>query len=112
MNWIDEIRKLRDERQLSDAQTAAELGVSKQFLSDVLSGKKQLSNKIKLKIWSRRERDLDRESLLAFLPSKVAEQLLEIDIAREKRRADALLGGEEGQKIGFLTSSHSEMSED
>ncbi|WP_157896556.1 helix-turn-helix domain-containing protein [Acidovorax carolinensis] len=98
MNWIDEIRKLRDERQLSDAQTAAELGVSKQFLSDVLSGKKQLSNKIKLKIWSRRERDLDRESLLAFLPSKVAEQLLEIDIAREKRRADALLGGGGGAK--------------
>jgi transcriptional regulator with XRE-family HTH domain len=93
MNWIDEIRKLRDELQLSDAQTAAELGVSKQFLSDVLTGKKQLSNKVKLKIWSRREHDLDRESLLAFLPYKVAEQLLEIDLAREKRRADALLGG-------------------
>lgn len=89
MNWIDEIKMLRDERQLSDAQTAAELGVSKQFLSDVLTGKKLLSNKVKLKIWSRREYDLDRDRLFAFLPSKVAEQLLEMELARGKRRADA-----------------------
>lgn len=91
MDWIDEIKKLRDERQLSDAQTAAELGISKPFLSEVLNGKKQLSVKLKMKIWSRREYDLDRDCLLAFLPSKVSEQLLEMELARGKRRADAFL---------------------
>lgn len=91
MDWIDEIKKLRDERQLSDAQTAAELGISKPFLSEVLNGKKQLSVKLKMKIWSRREYDLDRDCLLAFLPFKVSEQLLEMELARGKRRADAFL---------------------
>jgi len=91
MNWIDEIKKLRDERQFSDAQTAAELGISKPFLSEVLNGKKQLSTKLKMKIWSRREYDLDRDWLLAFLPSKVSEQLLEIELARGKHRANAFL---------------------
>ena len=42
MNWIEEIKKLRAPGQ-SDAGLAADLGVSKQFLSDVLAGKKELS---------------------------------------------------------------------
>ena len=31
MEWIEEIKKLRDERGLSDAEVGAELGMSKQF---------------------------------------------------------------------------------
>lgn len=51
MDWISEIKKLhRDDRNLSDAKTAAELGISKPFLSEVLNGKKELSAKLKLKI--------------------------------------------------------------
>lgn len=77
MDWIDEIRKLRASKSLSDSQCALELGVSKQFLSDVLAGKKPLSPKLKMKIWTLSERELGSADLLAFLPAKVADELIE-----------------------------------
>ncbi len=86
MDWISEIKKLRDDRNLSDAKTAAELGISKPFLSEVLNGKKELSAKLKLKILSLRTLDIDQDCLLAFLPSKVASQLTHLDKTRDGAR--------------------------
>lgn len=74
MNWIEEIKGLRAAGQ-SDANLAADLGVSKQFLSDVLNGKKELSLKLKLVVWKKLGRELNREAALALLPDKVARDL-------------------------------------
>jgi len=74
MNWIEEIKGLRAAGQ-SDASLAADLGVSKQFLSDVLNGKKELSLKLKLVVWKKLGRELNREAALALLPDKVARDL-------------------------------------
>jgi len=74
MNWIEEINSLRAAGQ-SDASLAADLGVSKQFLSDVLNGKKELSLKLKLVVWKKLGRELNREAALALLPDKVARDL-------------------------------------
>jgi transcriptional regulator with XRE-family HTH domain len=78
MNWIEEVKRFRDNNSLSDAQTAHELGVSKQFLSDVLAGKKPLSAKLKMKVWALLGHDLDDVDLLAFFPAKVATELQEM----------------------------------
>lgn len=75
MNWIEEIKKLRAPGQ-SDAGLAADLGVSKQFLSDVLAGKKELSLTKKLVVWKKLSRELDRDAALAFLPAKSADELV------------------------------------
>ncbi|KPF48760.1 hypothetical protein IP87_09715 [beta proteobacterium AAP121] len=77
MNWIEEIKSLRSPGQ-SDSALAAELGVSKQFLSDVLAGKKELSLQKKLLVWKRLGRELDREAALAFLPAKAADELVRL----------------------------------
>lgn len=82
MKWTEEIIKLRDERGLSDSEVGAELGMSKQFTSDILLGKAPIGMSLKLKIWSRRAYDLNRERLLAFLPEKVAEEIHAIELAR------------------------------
>lgn len=91
MKWIEEIEKLRDERGLSDAEIGAELGMSKQFTSDILRGKAPIGTKLKLKIWSRRAYDLNRDRLLAFLPDKVADELRAVEIERSQNAAAALL---------------------
>lgn len=77
MNWIEEVKKLRAAGQ-SDAGLAADLGVSKQFLSDVLAGKKELSFEKKLVVWKRLGRALDSDAALAFLPAKYAEELVHL----------------------------------
>jgi len=82
MEWIEEIKKLRDERGLSDAEVGAELGMSKQFTSDILLGKAPVGMKLKLKIWGRRNYDLNRDRLLAFFPEKVASEIHEIELER------------------------------
>lgn len=91
MKWTEEIVKLRDERGLSDAEVGAELGMSKQFTSDILLGKAPIGTKLKLKIWSRRAYDLNRDRLLAFLPDKVAEEVQAIELERGQRAAATLL---------------------
>lgn len=91
MKWIEEIEKLRDERGLSDAEIGAELGMSKQFTSDILRGKAPVGTKLKLKIWSRRAYDLNRDRLLAFLPEKVADEVRAVEIERSQQVAVAML---------------------
>lgn len=91
MKWIEEIEKLRDERGLSDAEIGAELGMSKQFTSDILRGKAPIGTKLKLKIWSRRAYDLNRDRLLAFLPEKVADEVRAVEIERSQQAAAAML---------------------
>lgn len=91
MKWIEEIEKLRDERGLSDAEIGAELGMSKQFTSDILRGRAPVGTKLKLKIWSRRAYDLNRDRLLAFLPEKVADEVRAVEIERSQQAAAAML---------------------
>jgi transcriptional regulator with XRE-family HTH domain len=91
MKWIEEIEKLRDERGLSDAEIGAELGMSKQFTSDILRGKAPIGTKLKLKIWSRRAYDLNRDRLLAFLPEKVADEVCAVEVERSQQAAAAML---------------------
>lgn len=91
MRWTEEIEKLRDERRLSNAEIGAELGMSKQFISDILLGKAPIGTKLKLKIWGRRAYDLNRDRLLAFLPEKVAEEVRAVEIARGHDRAEKLI---------------------
>lgn len=87
MNWIEEINSLRAAGQ-SDASLAADLGVSKQFLSDVLTGKKELSLKLKLVVWKKLARELNREAALALLPDKVAKDL-------QQAHEEVLLSGQD-----------------
>lgn len=91
MNWIEEINSLRAPGQ-SDASLAADLGVSKQFLSDVMTGKKELSLKLKLHVWRKLRRELSREAALAFLPAKVAQDLQQAhdELVQRGENQDAL----------------------
>ena len=91
MNWIEEIKQLRAPGQ-SDAGLAADLGVSKQFLSDVLAGKKELSLKKKLVVWKKLGRELDRDAALAFLPAKAAEELV-------RRHRDTAAAGQDAVEL-------------
>lgn len=91
MNWIEEIKQLRAPGQ-SDAGLAADLGVSKQFLSDVLAGKKELSLKKKLVVWKKLGRELDRDAALAFLPAKAAEELV-------RRHRDSAAAGQDAVEL-------------
>ncbi len=91
MNWIEEIKRLRAPGQ-SDAGLAADLGVSKQFLSDVLAGKKELSLKKKLVVWKKLGRELDRDAALAFLPAKAAEELV-------RRHRDSAAAGQDAVEL-------------
>jgi len=91
MKWTEEIVKLRDERGLSDAEVGAELGMSKQFTSDILLCKAPIGTKLKLKIWSRRGYDLNRDRLVGFLPDKVADEVRAIEAERGQRSATTLL---------------------
>jgi transcriptional regulator with XRE-family HTH domain len=92
MNWIEEINTLRAPSQ-SDASLAADLGVSKQFLSDVLTGKKELSLKLKVMVWKKLGRELGREAALALLPDKVARDL-------EHAHHELLAGGQVQEALG------------
>ena len=86
-DWIPDIVALRDERGWNDAELAADLGVSKQFLSAILNRKKPVSWGLKVAIWGRRNYDLSRETLLALLPDEVATELIELDKKRGRTRA-------------------------
>jgi transcriptional regulator with XRE-family HTH domain len=77
LKWTEEIDRLRQTGQ-SDASLAGDLGVSKQLLSAVLKGAKELSPKLKASIWARvkGERELNTDRALAFLPEEKAQALL------------------------------------
>lgn len=82
MDWILEITKLCNDRGLSNAKLAVELGFSKQYLSHVLTEAKQPSPELKFQVWSRLNHRLTPENLLGFLPSDVATKLRHLDKMR------------------------------
>lgn len=77
LEWSEEINRLREDGQ-SDAALAAALGFSKQLLSAVFNGSKELSPKLKASIWARvkGQRRLDTDIALAFLQREKAEAVL------------------------------------
>lgn len=85
MDWAEEIRKIRDSKGLSDAKTAAELGVSKQYLSAVLTQAKEPSKGFKIKVWSMLNRELDVPSALLFLKQDEAAEILKIDSDKDSQ---------------------------
>ncbi len=97
INWVEEIKQLRDGLGFSDARLAKELGFSKQYLSHVLTLSKPPSPSLKLCIWSRCNYKLSQESLLAFLPTDVAHTLCHLDKARDPAK---------GKPVSMPTQSH------
>ncbi len=77
LEWNEELNRLRDDGQ-SDAGLAGVLGFSKQLLSAVFKGTKELSPKLKASLWPRVKgnRKLDTDIALAFLPRERAEAVL------------------------------------
>lgn len=61
---------------------AADLGVSKQYLSAVMNRKKAMSWGLKVAVWDRRNYNLSRDTLLALLPDEIATELIELEHAR------------------------------
>ena len=88
MNWINSLRTLCDASGLSDAKFAAQLGVSKQYLSALLKCAKPLSQPVKLVIWSRLNRPLDLAVALSFLTEAEATEIVGIESARNSCMAD------------------------
>lgn len=86
LEWTQEINRLREDGQ-SDARLAAAIGVSKQLLSAVFTGTKELSPKLKASIWTRvkGERRIDTDIALAFLQKDKAQAILE-DYAELKKK--------------------------
>ena len=66
--------------------------MSKQFLSDVLAGKKELSLKKKLVVWKKLGRELDRDAALAFLPAKSADELV-------RQHQESVAAGQDAGKL-------------
>jgi transcriptional regulator with XRE-family HTH domain len=87
INWVEQIRNLRDQSGLTDAEVGVQLGMSKQFTSDILLGKAPIGARLKLKIWRQCPFDLDRDGLLAFLPERVAEELRAIELEQGHDRS-------------------------
>jgi transcriptional regulator with XRE-family HTH domain len=85
MQWTEEICKIRDASGLSDSKMALDLGVSKQYLSAVLTGSKEPSRDFKLKVWERMNSDLDTQALLSFLKPEQAQELLSVDAEISKK---------------------------
>lgn len=83
MQWVEEIQKIRDSKGLSDAKTAAELGVSKQYLSAVLTQAKEPSKDLKIRIWPMLNRELDLACVLAFLKQDEASEIVRLDSERK-----------------------------
>lgn len=91
MDWITKIRELAEARKMSLRQLAADLGVSQQFLNDVVNSKRAPSLKLKLAVLSRIGYDAPRDALLELLlTDEQKEAVLEWEHERGVKRAEKL----------------------
>lgn len=72
MDWPQTIRNLATDRQQSLRQLSADLGVSQQFLSDVVNGKKAATWRLKLSVLAAIGYDGPRDELFELLLSEEA----------------------------------------
>lgn len=86
MHWAEEIRRIRDEKGLSDAKMAADFGVSKQYLSFLLTEAREPSRQFKVIVWSRLKRKLDLETLLSFLSDAQHAELFKIHLSSKESK--------------------------
>lgn len=84
---LGELIRLRDARQMSDAELARDLGIKSSFLSLMLSGARPVSFKVRVKVWARMGYDFSRNNVLWLLPEDAAKEIVEADIQRGRRRA-------------------------
>jgi transcriptional regulator with XRE-family HTH domain len=92
---IGELIRLRDARQMTDAELARDLGIKSSFLSLMLSGDRPVSFRVRLKVWSRMGYDFTRENVLWLFPEDAAKAIIEADIDRGRRQAQRSIAAQE-----------------
>lgn len=102
MDWPEKINELAAERRCSIRQLAADLGVSQQFLSEVVRGVKPASPMLKIKVLDRFGYDLTRDILIDIFPNDIAEQIRKVDIERGIKRAEHKAMKNDGKEEGGL----------
>lgn len=81
--WIDRLDELKHRLQLrTEAQLAAELGVSAVVLAQARMGKQPLPLKGKVRLLDRLGYEMTRDIVLELLPEEVRNQIKEIDVRR------------------------------
>jgi len=75
MNWIEKVREIAVKRKWTIKQLAGDLGVSQQFLNDVVNGKKPVPPMLKIKILDRLSYEITNELIIDILPEAAAEAL-------------------------------------
>jgi hypothetical protein len=101
--WIDVIETLRMPGQ-TDAQLAGQLGISKQFMSDVMAQKKELGLKLKMSVWKMTSMELTLDAALGFVPGKVADELR--NVAAER------VGSDDGARRVLSRDKHADWASD
>lgn len=85
--WVERIDQLKERvGHSSDMQLAADLLISRQFLSDIRSGKSPIPVGLKFKIADRLGYEMTRDALLELLPDQVANAIRKKDHQRSQRR--------------------------
>ena len=104
VDWVDALVDLRNQRGLTDALFAAELGVSPAFICMVFARKKPVSWRLKMAIWSRKNYDLSRDAILNLFLPEIGQQLIDMDRQRGQKRAEKIAQKRE-RKNGITAQS-------
>jgi transcriptional regulator with XRE-family HTH domain len=78
MDWIEKIKEVANNRGWTIKQLAGDLGVSQQFLNDVVNGKKPIPPMLKIKILDRLSYEITNELIIDILPEGAADALREL----------------------------------
>lgn len=84
-NFLGSLEELKQRRSLNDSQVAKLLGITRQFLFDVKSGKAKPSAKLLFRLYDALGYAWTRDAILELLlPDEIAESIRQKDNARSK----------------------------
>lgn len=87
MNWVEKLNQLKEQRQYTDTELAAQLGISKTFLADLRAGRRPFPPGVRFSILDMLGFDMTRDTLLMLLPDELREKITAFEIARGKKRS-------------------------
>jgi DNA-binding Xre family transcriptional regulator len=87
MNWMEQLDKLKAQRQYTDTELSGQLGISKTFLADLRAGRRPFPPAVRFAILDMLGYDMTRDALLLLLPTELSDKIKASDVKRGKNRA-------------------------